>query len=217
MGTNNLIHRLDARIKLLSVIALILAVVLTPNNSWQQFLSYLILISVLILLSGISPLTVVRRLLMVLPFILLITVFIPFFKEGTVWKQFEVGFIRINITKEGMLLLINVLIKSCLSTITIVLLSLTTNFFDLLTALSQLKFPRVMIMLLSFMYRYVYVLIEEARRMERARNNRYFGGRLLQQISMLGNLIAILFIRALERGERVYLAACSRGFDGKKL
>ena len=64
------------------------------------------------------------------------------------------------------------------------------------------------------MYRYFFILIDDAERMERARKVRYFGGRYLQQVIILSNMVGLLFIRAYERAERVYQSMVSRGFDG---
>jgi len=51
--------------------------------------------------------------------------------------------------------------------------------------------------------------------MERAHRSRYFGGQLLRQVRIIGNMVGLLFIRAYERGERVYQSMCARGFDGE--
>ena len=65
------------------------------------------------------------------------------------------------------------------------------------------------------MYRYVFVLVDEMLRMRRARDSRNFGGGRRRQLKTIGNMIGTLFIRSYERGERIYAAMLSRGFDGK--
>ena len=75
--------------------------------------------------------------------------------------------------------------------------------------------PRVMIMILSFMYRYVFVLVDEVMRMRQARDSRNFGGSRLWHLRTIGNMTGTLFIRSYERGERVYAAMLARGFDGQ--
>jgi cobalt/nickel transport system permease protein len=74
--------------------------------------------------------------------------------------------------------------------------------------------PRVMVMLLSFMYRYIFVLTDEAMRLKRARDSRNFGGSNWWQIKTVGRMISTLFLRSYERGERVYVAMLARGYDG---
>ena len=70
-------------------------------------------------------------------------------------------------------------------------------------------------MILSFMYRYLFVLVDETMRMKQARDSRNFGGGRLWQIRTIGNMIGTLFIRSYERGERIYAAMVARGFDGQ--
>lgn len=71
-------------------------------------------------------------------------------------------------------------------------------------------------MLLSFMYRYLFVVIDEVTSMKQARDSRNFGGgKKLWQIRTVGNMIGTLFLRSYERGERTYSAMVARGFDGQ--
>jgi cobalt/nickel transport system permease protein len=74
--------------------------------------------------------------------------------------------------------------------------------------------PRVMTMILSFMYRYLFVLVDEVMRLKQARDSRSFGGSRWWQLRVIGNMVGTLFIRSYERGERVYAAMLARGFDG---
>ena len=69
-------------------------------------------------------------------------------------------------------------------------------------------------MLTSFMYRYSFILIDEMYRMKRARDSRSFGGRWFWQTQVIGHMIGTLFLRSFHRGERVYLAMLSRGYQG---
>ena len=109
----------------------------------------------------------------------------------------------------------NILVKAWLSILSLILLTSTTKLSNLLKGLEQLRLPRVMVMILSFMYRYLFVLVDEVMRMRQARDSRNFGGGRLWQIRTIGNMIGTLFIRSYERGERVYAAMVARGFDGQ--
>jgi len=51
-------------------------------------------------------------------------------------------------------------------------------------------------------------------RMKRARDSRLFGGKWLWQAGVVGSMIGTLFLRSFERGERIFAAMLSRGFDG---
>jgi cobalt/nickel transport system permease protein len=79
-----------------------------------------------------------------------------------------------------------------------------------------------MVAIISFMYRYLGVLGDEAQRMNRARASRSAarpgrraGGSLLWRGRVTGAMVGSLFLRSYERSERVYSAMLARGFDGE--
>ncbi len=208
------IHRLDPRTKLIAAIAFILAVVVTPIAEWPAFIGYFLLISVLILLSKLPVAHVVRRASMIVPFVILIGVF-NIFRPGEPITSLHVWHWQLSVTNEGLTIFLSVVVKASLSSLSLIALSSTTRFPGLLKGLEQLRMPRIMVMILSFGYRYMFVLIDEAMRMWRARESRNFGGKWTWQIKTIGNMVGMLFIRSYERGERVYAAMVSRGYEGQ--
>ena len=150
-----------------------------------------------------------------MPFVFLIAVFIPFFKEGEVAGSYNIWLWQVLVTHSGLQVLWNILAKAWLSMLSLILLTSTTKMADLLTGMERLHLPRVMVMILSFMYRYIFVLADEVMRMKQARDSRSFGGSRLWQIRTVGSMAGTLFIRSYERGERVYAAMLARGFDGQ--
>jgi cobalt/nickel transport system permease protein len=212
---DSLVHKLDPRTKLVASLAFVIAVVLTPVTSWQAFVSYFCIIAVLLAFSKLPMLYVLKRSLVVFPFVLMIAIFIPFFKQGEVAGSYNIGLWQVSVTYSGLLVLANVVTKAWLCILSLILLSSTTRLADLLKGLKQLKVPQVIVLILSFMYRYIFVLADEVMRMKQARDSRNFGGRRLHQLKTIGNMIGTLFIRSYERGERVYAAMLARGFDGE--
>ncbi len=209
----SLIHSLDPRTKLITSLAFIVAMVLTPVSNWRVFAFYFCLIAALLIISKLPPLYVLKRSLVIFPFVLLIAIFIPFFKQGEVAGSYNIWLWQVSVTYDGLLILANVVVKAWLSILSLILLSATTKFTELLKGLRQLGVPKVIVLILSFMYRYVFVLVDEVMRMRRARDSRNFGGSRLHQLRTIGNMIGTLFIRSYERGERIYAAMLSRGFD----
>ena len=212
---DSLIHRLDPRTKFLTTLLFILAVLITPPMRWQIFVLYFLLIATLILLSRVPILYVLKRSLVIIPFVLLIAAFVPFFKEGEIAGSYNIWLWEVSVTYSGLQVFVNVLAKAWLSILSLILLTSTTKMSHLLKGLEQLHMPRVMVMILSFMYRYIFVLADEIIRMKQARDSRNFSGRRLWQIRTIGNMIGTLFIRSYERGERVYAAMLARGFEGQ--
>lgn len=212
---DSFIHRLDPRTKFVATLLFILLVSSIPSDGWPAFALCFLLVATLILGSRLPVLFVLKRSLVIVPFVLLISLFIPFFKEGEVAGSYNIWIWQVQVTYSGLQVLWNILVKAWLSILSLILLTSTTRLPNLLKGLAQLGLPRVIIMILLFMYRYIFILMDEVMRMRQARDSRNFGGKRLWQIKTIGNMIGTLFIRSYERGERVYLAMVARGFDGQ--
>ncbi len=153
------------------------------------------------ILMGISqvPLTyVVARTLILLPFVLLAGLARP-------WTH------GLDVTLFGALLL-----RSTLCLMILILLTNTTRFAELLRGLRKLGCPRILVLNLGFLYRYVFVLTDEVLRMRQARDCRRVGRLGLRaELKTLGGMLGTLLIRSFERAERMYQAMLSRGYSGE--
>ena len=208
------IHNLNPRIKIIVLISFIFFVIFTPTVEFTKFYFYFLVIFSIILLSKVPPAFIFKRSLVIIPFVFLVAVFAPFLKEGEVIASYPFWFFELGVTHEGVMVFLNALIKSWLSVLSMVTLVSTTTPPEILKGFERLKMPRVIVMIISFMYRYIFVLVEELMAMKTARDSRSFGGGRIWHIKTIGNLVAVLFIRSYERGERVYYSMLSRGFDG---
>ncbi|MBI2869699.1 MAG: cobalt ECF transporter T component CbiQ [Chloroflexi bacterium] len=211
---HSVIHRRHPGVKLVVTVIFVLAVNITPFLSWRPFLAYLLILAALAWLARVPPLYVLKRSLAVMPFVLMVALFLPFFKPGEPAVTVPLGAWSVSATYQGLAALLTVMARAWLSMISLVLLISTTRITALLSGMETLGMPRVMVMVLSFMYRYIFILTDEVLRLKQARESRDFGGTRLWKLRTLGNIIGSLFIRSYERGERVYAAMLSRGFDG---
>lgn len=214
-GLHSFVHRLDPRTKLLASLVFMSAVVLTPANNWRLFSFYLLLAAGLVLLSRLPLSHVLKRSLVIFPFVLMTVVFVPFFREGQVLGGWDIGPWHIVVTFEGLAVLVNVLMKSLLCILCLIVLSSTTRFEQLLRGMLWLKVPRVLVEIISFMYRYIFVIADQAMRMQIARESRNFGRGHRNVLKATASIVGILFIRSYERAERIYAAMVSRGYDGR--
>jgi cobalt/nickel transport system permease protein len=214
-GLDSFVHRLDPRTKLLCSLAFILAVVLTPAGTWKAYAVYLPVIIGLVLLSRLPLKYVMKRSLVIFPFVIMITIFVPFFKQGQVVAGWDIGTWHIAVTYEGLAVLVNVVVKSWLCILCLIVLSSSTKFEQLLHGMYRLRVPQVFVQIISFMYRYMFVLADQAMRMQMARDSRNYGLNRGNIIKTMGNMIGILFIRSYERAERIYAAMLSRGYNGE--
>jgi cobalt/nickel transport system permease protein len=208
------IHRLDPRIKIICLLLFVFVVVSTPRSKPLSFAVFTALILLLILISRIPIGYVLKRSCLVFPFTIMTAAFIPFWNNRSSVPTDYVSLFGLNFNVDGLRILGNVAAKSWLAALAMILLSSSTKFSSLLAGLEALRFPKLILNILSFMYRYIFILVDDAQRMDRARRVRYFGGGYRRQIRVLSNMIGLLFIRAYERGERVYQSMVSRGFDG---
>lgn len=211
------IHSLDPRSKTLAVGIFLLAVVTTPFAApWgataTQFGGYLALLCVPILLSRVPLSYILRRSLVVIPFVLFVVIFLPFVEGGRRLVELPLG---LAIHGEGLRRCAEVLAKAMTSVLALLLLASTTRFSRLLQGLEGLRFPRGLILILSFLYRYIFVLVDEAHRTRRAVEARSAGRRPVQGLRVYGAILGMLFLRAFERAERIYVAMVSRGFRGQ--
>ncbi len=209
---DSLIHHLDVRAKIIMFFALIILAVSTPAASYYAFIVYWAILLILLFLSRLPWVHVVKRSLIVIPFVFMVAIFIPFLKTDAVGGGYNL--VGLNMSRSGLLVLWNVLVKSCISVTSLVILSSSTSFKDLMRGFERLKVPPIIIAISSFMYRYLFIVGDEALRMKIARDSRNFSGRWIWDARVIGHMIGALFLRSYERGERVYLAMASRGYDG---
>jgi len=208
------LHHLDARAKIIVFFTLILITVSTPPTSFRLF-GLLALVLIMIALLARLPLGhLVKKVLIILPFLFFVAISIPFVKNDEVGGGYNLGFGGLCVSQCGLWILWNVVIKSSLGVFSMILLSSTTTFPQLIKGMERLGSPRIFTILASFMYRYSFILIDEMQRMKRARDSRYFGGRWFWESRVIGHMVGTLFLRSFHRGERVYQAMLSRGYNG---
>jgi cobalt/nickel transport system permease protein len=105
------------------------------------------------------------------------------------------------------------MIRFFLTVTAVIALIAITGFNAICMAAEKMGTPKIFALQLLFIYRYIFVLAEEASRMMRARSLRSFG-RKGGGIKQYGPFIGTLLIRTIDRAKRIYLAMCCRGFDG---
>jgi cobalt/nickel transport system permease protein len=210
--------RLAARTKILLILSLVVVCVSTPADRFPAFAGYLAFLLGFAGLTRVRLQPVIRHTLAVLPFLLMIAVLIPFLPEppaagvpGPGWSAWG-GWVHLS--HHQLLVLWNSLIKAWTGAFALVILSASTPFPELLHGLEHLRFPRLLLAILAVTHRYALVFADEFSRTRRALAARNFEARWLWQTGTLGRLIGSFFLRAYERGERVYLAMLARGFSG---
>jgi cobalt/nickel transport system permease protein len=194
---NSPLHRLPVKVKLILTFAFLLLIALSPRQLWLVSL-YAGTVFLLACISRVPFKFILTRIIEALPAIL--------FLSGLSLFQ-----------KNGCAVFLVYLVKALAAVTLMIILTSSTPFSELLNGLRLMGMPSLIILLLSFMYRYVFLLEDEFLRTKRAyqlranpRINKF------TQVRVLSNIVGVLFIRTYERAERVYLAMCARGFNGEE-
>jgi len=187
------VARLPATFKLGVGLVIIFGTVLAPPWAVGWFVSAALLLLITVALSRIPPLFLLKRLAWLSPLIL--------------------GVALVNALQpaaRGSWMLVAA--KSTICLLTIIVVSNTTPFSRILRVLKAAHVPGLLITTLALMHRYLFVLVEEAERMRRARASRTFTHRRGARWQTLSTVVSQLFVRASERAERIYDAMCARGW-----
>ncbi len=220
---DSLLHRLDPRVKVVMTLLFILSNVLLPDGAWPAYLAAWLFLLLAVSLARLSPLFVLRRSLLALPFVLA-AVSVLFTVPGETRLSWQIGTLSLTVSDQGLIRFGSILVRSWLSVQMAILLTATTQFPDLMHALRHLKVPALLVAIIAFMYRYLSVLVDEARRLLRAREARSAqgpqgtAGRSLRwRAQVAGGMVGQLFLRSMERSDRVYGAMVARGYRGQLL
>jgi len=220
---DSLIHRLDARIKLVLALAFILTNALIPSGAWPVYILLYALILSIEILSELGIGYVLKRSVLAFPFVLAalpLILTIP----GEALFSLTLGPRTISITYPGLERFISIAIKSWLSVQAATVLAASTPFPDLLVAMRAIGVPRLLVSIFGLMWRYLFVLVDEATRLLRARAARSgmsdepgvkSGGSISWRARVAGGMAGNLFLRAFDRSDRIYMAMVSRGYDGE--
>lgn len=194
------LHRRDARCKLAALMAFLIAVSTTPvyGPVTRTGLIYVAYAALLIAAAAASRVPVgglARRAALVLPFS-------ATFALITWWSGDPSRALAIAE-------------KSFLSGFAALLLIATTPLAQLLAALEWLRVPRLLILVTQFVYRYLFVISEQAQHMRLAAQSRLgSGGKRARRFDAAAGALSVLFIRSWERAGGVYRAMLARGFTG---
>jgi cobalt/nickel transport system permease protein len=204
---HSVIHRMPAQCKIVALVLFVLAVVSTPRTAyWAYGIDAVVLLTVVVVSQ--VPLTYLgRRMVVELPFVVF-ALLLPFIAVGP-----ETQFLGLTVSESGLEVGLALLCKATLGVVAGLLLAATTEPRDIIAGLDK-KLPAQLIEIMAMMVRYLDVTTDQLRRMRIARESRGFVARDPRHWAVLAQGAGAFFIRSYERGERVYLAMLSRGYNG---
>ncbi len=212
------VHRAHARVKLPCALAYVLVITLTREGDFAALGLLVLPVAMVIAAARLPPVLVLRRALIALPF-LLVALPLLFTRPGEPLAQLPLlGWV---VSDVGATAVATILGKSSLSVVVAAVLLATTELPAILGALRWLRLPRLLVVSMEFAYRYLFLVVDEASRMLLARasrstavDGRRAGGDLRWRARVAGHLVGTLFVRSVERSERVHAAMLARGYDG---
>jgi cobalt/nickel transport system permease protein len=202
------LHRLAPEVKIAATFLFVVGVAITPREAIWAFAVDAAVLLVLLAVAGYGVRQVLARTTAVLPFIAF-AFFIPFIASG---EQTDVLWFSVSI--DGLWATWNILAKALLGFGASLVLAGTTPIPEVIRGLGRLRVPPVVVSILSFMFRYLDLIVEEMSRMRTAMVARAHDPRWLWQAKPIASAAGALFVRSYERGERVHAAMLARGFNG---
>ncbi len=217
---DSVVHRMDPRVKILLLIAVIVAIFLAGNLlAFVPVIAFLVIVTKLskvpvkMMLKGLKPL----RLILILTFVLNL-----FFLQGET-VLLDLGFAQIK--KEALILavhyslrLVLLVLFSSILTLTTPPITLTDGLERLLSPLRVVRFPaHEMAMMMSIALRFIPTLMEEADKIMKAQTARgadFESGNLINRAKAMVPLLVPLFVSAFRRAGDLAMAMEARCYHG---
>ena len=218
---DSFVHDLDARVKILGMFAIIIAMVAVPYSPlvFTVGLVFFVFIAALWALSGLPWLVYAKRLVMVLPFGLFIIIFQIFF-TNRYYSVFHVIVdlpLGIHIYAESIEFAFILLVKFIVCVSAIILLSSTTKLQDMLEGAGRMGLPAEFALTFGMMIRYLFVFGYIFRKINESLTTRCFDPfdpalSYRYRMKQIGYTVGTIFVRSYEQGERVYTSMLCRGY-----
>ncbi len=209
---NNWLTRIDVRIKVLYVISFLAANIFAKDISVSLFffsVSFALLIAI-----KIHPVIILRNMLIPVSLAVIILLMKGLYEGEKEWISFPFMGYRIIFKEEGLRSGILTFSKVLGGVSLVILFSFTTTISQLCSGLKWFRVPNTIIELLAFVYRYIFLLLDEVSSMWTAQRSRLGYTSWRKTLKSFGILGGMLIVRAFERAERTNEAMCARGYEG---
>ena len=199
------VHRLNPAAKLLGTVLFILTVMSFDKYNLTGLFPMLLWPVLLFQISGIPVHTCFYRLRIVLPLVMAVGLFNPFFDRQVMT---HLGSFALT---GGMISMLTLMLKGTLCLMASFLLVATTPFDSLCAALRQFHLPGTLVTLLLLTWRYVGVMTEELAVMTDAYHLRAPGQKGIH-VSAWGSFLGQLLLRSMDRAQELYASMLLRGY-----
>jgi cobalt/nickel transport system permease protein len=191
------LHRRDARAKTIAVLVFLIALATAQRSFLALSACYFVILAAVVVAAGLPLVSALKRASVVLPFTAVFAV--------------------ISLAAGEPMRAAALIAKSYLSALAVLILVSTTPLPELLRGLERMGVPRYLLMVTQFLYRYLFVISEEAQHMRAAAQAKSGSIRVLFNRSKFGaaaGALGVLFARSYGHAEGIHQAMLARGFQG---
>ena len=199
------IHTLHPAAKLITTIAYILVTLSFDKYDLSGITPMVIWPILLFQISGIEIKSCFYKLRIVLPLVMAVGLFNPFFDKAVMLR---LGSLAVS---GGVISMLTLMLKGLFCLMASFLLMATTPIDNLCAALRQFHVPKILVTLLLLTYRYVDVMTEELANMTDAYHLRAPGQKGIH-ISAWGSFLGQLLLRSMDRAQELYSSMLLRGY-----
>ncbi|MBV5302600.1 MAG: cobalt ECF transporter T component CbiQ [Chlorobium sp.] len=184
----------------------VLFVLLVPKYNLPAMITYASFPVLLITAANIPVKPLLHRLALLSPFVLIMAAANPWLDRRPLFDLFGITI------STGMISGMVIVFKTMVTMTALQLLIVIIPFYRLALALRGLGAPELFVTQLLLVYRYSFLLAEEAGSMKKARDIRSFKGKG-KDLFTTAQLIGSLLIRTTSRAEKIFMAMTARGFQ----
>ncbi len=162
------------------------------------------------------PLRLYLKILLIpLSFVLFSAVAILFLQGAGTLFSFRIAGISFGASRESANLALLLLSRTLGGMSALFFIALTTPMIEVFSILKSIGIPLILIELSMLIYRYIFVLLDQAMTISNAQATRLGNSSLKNSLKSFSMLASVLFLRAWEQGERMIIAMDSRCYDGR--
>lgn len=226
MPYDSLMHRLDPRIKLFAMIALMVSIFLRFGSVWTDLALYALIFILIAIVMRMTKITFnqlyrqLKPLWFMLLFLFVINLLLPNTQE--ISGYFDIWGLKIYYA--ALLQTFYIVFRLVLMIALTLVITASTRPLDLtyaiewyLSPLKVIRFPsHEVAMTMSIALRFIPTLLEETYRIMKAQASRgvdFMHGKLKEKLTAMVSLIVPLFISAFQRSEELANAMEARGYD----
>ncbi|HEX8947909.1 MAG TPA: cobalt ECF transporter T component CbiQ [Dissulfurispiraceae bacterium] len=209
---DNMLSRIDARVKLLAVMLLLVMVLSYKGFAFPLLMAFLCLFFCI----GMRiPLRIFLLRFSEPLFIAVVVLLLKFLFSGED-VAFSIHFMGIRVIghKDGLMDGLQIASRILGAVSIVAVLGFSTPFNEFIAGLSWLRIPKGFIEILTFAYRYIFVLFEDATVIYNAQKNRLGYSNVRRGLSSFGILAGSLTLKAFEHSQNTTTSMVQRGYDG---